>query len=180
METLNSFSVELDLQNPNNIKSLPAVKEMQTWCKAAIQTGSTQRAFKDRLSVLIRVVDSDESADLNKNYREKIGPTNVLSFPANLAELMPDTSDLSKEQREEINEHNSHLGDLVICEPLVNKEAAEQSKLVVSHWAHLIIHGVLHLQGFDHIDDTDAVEMESLEIDILEKLGFLDPYKSNN
>ena len=168
MEALSTLSVELDLQNPNNAESLPTLLEMKTWCEAAIQIESHQKAFENTLSVLLRVVDSDESADLNQNYRDKSGPTNVLSFPNDVPEFMLGIA--------ELNEQNSHLGDLVICDSLVQKEAAEQAKPLVSHWAHLIIHGVLHLQGFDHLDDTEALEMEALEIKILEQLGFANPY----
>lgn len=168
MEAVSTLSVELDLQNPNNAESLPTLLEMKTWCEAAIQIESHQKAFENTLSVLLRVVDSDESADLNQNYRDKSGPTNVLSFPNDVPEFMLGIA--------ELNEQNSHLGDLVICDSLLQKEAAEQAKPVVSHWAHLIIHGVLHLQGFDHIDDTEALEMEALEIKILEQLGFANPY----
>jgi len=168
MENLGTLSIELDLQNPNNAESLPTLLEMKAWCEAAIQGESHQKAFENTLSVLLRVVDSDESADLNQNFREKSGPTNVLSFPNDVPEFMLGIA--------ELNEQNSHLGDLVICDSLVRKEANEQAKSHVSHWAHLIIHGVLHLQGFDHIDDAEAREMEALEIKILEQLGFLNPY----
>jgi len=168
MEDSNKLSVELDLQNPNYVESLPTLSEMKTWCEAAIQIESHQKVFENSLSVVLRVVDSDESADLNQTYREKEGPTNVLSFPNDVPEFMLDIT--------ELNAHNSHLGDLVICESLVQKEAEEQGKSVVSHWAHLIIHGVLHLQGFDHIDNDEAVAMETLEIQLLEQLGFQNPY----
>jgi len=168
MEALSTLSVELDLQNPSNAEFLPTLLEMKTWCEAAIQSESHQKAFENTLSVLLRVVGSDESADLNQKYREKSGPTNVLSFPNDVPEFMLGIA--------ELNEQNSHLGDLVICEWLVQKEAVEQAKPLVSHWAHLIIHGVLHLQGFDHIDDAEALEMEALEIQILEQLGFANPY----
>ena len=182
MENMDAISVELDLQNPNSFESIPTILEMKAWSEAAIQTLSHERAFGNILSLLIRVVDNDESAELNQNYREKEGTTNVLSFPNEPPEFMLGVSgsnnSLDADLAKELNEHNSHLGDLVICEPLVEKEATEQSKLLLSHWAHLIIHGVLHLQGFDHIDDDEAVEMESLEIHILEQLGFSNPYKN--
>lgn len=168
METSSTLNVELDLQNPNNVEALPTLSEMKTWCAAAIQSESHQKAFESTLSVLVRVVDSDESAELNQQYRDKQGATNVLSFPNQVPEFMASIPELS--------EQNSHLGDLVICESLVKQEATEQDKSVGSHWAHLIIHGVLHLQGFDHIDDTEALEMETLEIQILEQLGFANPY----
>jgi len=166
--TNESFSVALDLQNPNDIESLPSSIEMKTWCEAAIQGESIKQAFENKLSVLIRIVDSEESASLNKNYRDKEGPTNVLSFPNDVPDFMLEITELI--------EQTSHLGDLIICEELVQKEANDQDKSVISHWAHLIIHGVLHLQGFDHLNDKDALEMEDLEIQILEKLGFSNPY----
>ncbi len=163
-----NFSLRVDLQNPNEFQSLPDLSEIQSWCQAAVQSSTKKKAFENSLSVLIRIVDENESADLNQTYREKVGPTNVLSFPNEVPEFMLDIADLI--------EQNSHLGDLVICEPLMHKEATEQGKSVTSHWAHLIIHGVLHLQGFDHIDEAEAFEMETLEISILEQLGFVNPY----
>lgn len=168
MDASNKLSVELDLQNPNNTESLPTLADMKTWCEVAIQVESHQKAFENSLSVVLRVVDSDESADLNQSFREKVGPTNVLSFPNDVPEFMQGI--------DELKEQNSHLGDLVICESLVQKEADEQDKSLISHWAHLIIHGVLHLQGFDHINNAEAVEMETLEIQLLEQLGFQNPY----
>jgi len=173
------LSVELDVQNPNQFESLPSESEMQTWSEAAVQLKSRERAFENTLSVLIRIVDSDESAELNQEFREKVGPTNVLSFPNDVSELMFDSDQiksLDSEFEAQLKRQNSHLGDLVICEYLVKKEAQEQSKAVLTHWAHLIIHGVLHLQGFDHMDDDEALEMENLEIQIMEQLGFENPY----
>ena len=162
------FSLRVDLQNPNNFESLPALSEIESWSEAAIQANAKKKGYKNSLSVLIRIVDENESADLNQTYREKEGPTNVLSFPNDVPEFMLDIADLV--------EQNSHIGDLVICEPVMIKEATDQGKSVFSHWAHLIVHGVLHLQGFDHIDEADAIEMEALEIKILEQLGFENPY----
>ena len=180
METINSLSVKLDIQNPIKSANLPLLSEMKVWCESAIQNQSHHKAFDNSLSVLIRIVDSEESADLNNTYRQKQGPTNVLSFPNEVPEFMFGVTeldeDINEEQIIELNEQKSYLGDLVICESLLQVEAAEQSKSVVSHWAHLIIHGILHLQGFDHIDDKEALEMEALEIQILEQLGFVNPY----
>jgi len=106
-------------------------------------------------------VDESESVELNETYRGKVGPTNVLSFPFDTEiELTPIL-----------------LGDLVICVPVVEREAKAQSKLSEHHWAHMVIHGCLHLLGFDHIDDADAVEMETLETDILRSLAIKDPYQ---
>jgi len=110
--------------------------------------------------VLIRFVDSEESAELNQNYRNKKGPTNILSFPLELPEAVP----------------NPQLGDLVVCASVTNKEAVEQQKAISDHYCHLLIHGVLHLLGYDHLNDQQAEEMESLEIKRLERLDITNPY----
>ena len=108
----------------------------------------------------IRITDNEESARLNHTYRAKSGPTNVLSFPA---EIAPETG-------------SGLLGDLVICAPLVKLEATQQHKSEEAHWAHLVIHGVLHLLGHDHQEPAEAAQMEALEIDLLAHLGFRNPY----
>jgi probable rRNA maturation factor len=126
---------------------------MQRWAEAAVKRESAE--------IVIRVVGSEESAELNEHYRLKAGPTNVLSFPF---EPPPGVA-------------TDILGDLVICAPVVEKEAVEQRKPLVAHWAHLIVHGVLHLQGFDHIEEHEALTMESEEIAILNGLGFSNPYE---
>ena len=109
----------------------------------------------------MRIVDEQESAELNEQYRHKSGPTNILSFPVDLPEGI------------ELN----LLGDLVICAPVLEKEALEQEKLLAHHWAHIIVHGVLHLLGYDHIDETQAELMENKEIAILNKLNINNPYR---
>jgi len=108
----------------------------------------------------IRLVDKRESADLNLRFRCKKGPTNILSFPF---EPPPDV-------------YSPLLGDLVICAALVNQEAKAQRKSRLAHWAHLLIHGCLHLIGYDHESTTDADKMETLEIKLLEELGYDNPY----
>ena len=108
----------------------------------------------------MRIVDEAESQQLNFDYREKDKPTNVLSFPFQC----PPGIELPL------------LGDLVICAQVVAREAAEQQKTVTAHWAHMVVHGCLHLLGFDHINDEDAAEMEAEEIQILQELGFANPY----
>lgn len=110
--------------------------------------------------VSFRVNDAEEMAALNLRFRSKDGPTNVLSFPADL--VTEKTASL--------------LGDIAICAPVVIEEAAQQAKSVEAHWAHLTVHGVLHLLGYDHLDPADAQKMESLEIEILAELGFKNPY----
>lgn len=109
----------------------------------------------------IRVVARDESAELNEQYRNKQGATNVLSFPFEA----PIEIDIDL------------LGDLVICAPLVTEEAIQQNKTVEMHWNHLIVHGCLHLLGYDHIEDEDANKMEGLERQVMKQLGHPDPYE---
>lgn len=111
--------------------------------------------------VVIRIVDDAESAELNERYRHKSGPTNILSFPF---EAPPEV---------EIE----LLGDLVLCAPVIQREAQEQHKLPEHHWAHITIHGVLHLLGYDHINDAEAEQMEALEIEILQTLNIANPYQ---
>ena len=112
----------------------------------------------------IRIVDELESEKLNGQYRHKDYATNVLSF----------TNDLPSNILDSLEE--LPLGDLAICAPVVEREASEQNKTIHAHWAHMVIHGVLHLQGFDHEDESDAEEMETLECSILAKLGLANPY----
>ncbi|MDH5471532.1 MAG: rRNA maturation RNase YbeY [Gammaproteobacteria bacterium] len=149
------MSVELDVQYVVDRKGIPDPEQLNLWAAKAIQG-------KDPVHIGIRIVDEVESQSLNHEYRGKDKPTNVLSFPMELPEELGETI----------------LGDLVICAPVVEKEAAEQYKSSEAHWAHMVIHGVLHLQGFDHISDEQAEEMETLEIKYLEELGYKNPYIS--
>ena len=133
---------------------LPAAVSFRRWAAAAAQ-GRIKRA-----DLAIRLVDAKEGRALNRHYRGKDYATNVLSFPVELPEGV--TLPL--------------LGDLVICAPVVAKEALEQGKPLAAHYAHLTVHGVLHLLGLDHEDDREAEAMEQLERDILATLGLPDPY----
>lgn len=114
--------------------------------------------------ITVRIVDIEEMTHLNTTYRKKMGPTNVLSFPFSI----PDEVDI------EI----PILGDIVICAEIVNREALEQNKSKEAHWAHMIVHGVFHLLGYDHENDKDAMLMENLEIEVMQKLGFTNPYET--
>ena len=135
--------------------SVPCKEQFQVWLEAALKD-------MDRdVEIVIRIVDERESACLNEQYRKKDGPTNILSFPFEV----PKGVDLNL------------LGDLVICAPIVEKEASAQHKSKCNHWAHLVVHGVLHLQGYDHISHHDAERMEAKEIEILSKLNITNPYK---
>ena len=135
---------------------LPTAEQIEQWATAAVQPQS------DEVEMTVRIVDEAESHALNLNYRGKDRPTNVLSFPFEC----PDEVELPL------------LGDLVICRQVVEREAQEQDKPVMAHWAHMVVHGSLHLLGYDHIEDDEAEEMESLETQIMIGLGFADPYLS--
>ena len=135
---------------------LPTLEQIEQWATAAVQPQS------DEVEMTVRIVDEAESHALNLNYRGKDRPTNVLSFPFEC----PDEVELPL------------LGDLVICRQVVEREAQEQDKPLMAHWAHMVVHGSLHLLGYDHIEDDEAEEMESLETQIMTGLGFVDPYLS--
>lgn len=150
--------IELDLQIASSANSLPSHADFLIWCGLALR----QRTAPSELT--IRLVDSAEGLELNSTWRGKDYPTNVLSFPADIPEGLLDIP---------------LLGDLVICVPVVEQEAAEQSKTLAAHWAHLVMHGCLHLLGYDHIDDAEAEEMEALERQLLAEIGHPDPYRDN-
>ena len=148
-------SVFVDLQvATENIEGLPTEEQIVQWATAAVQPEG------DEVEMTVRIVDEAESHELNLTYRGKDRPTNVLSFPFEC----PDEVELPL------------LGDLVICRQVVEREAAEQDKPLMAHWAHMVVHGSLHLLGYDHIEDDEAEEMESLETQIMQGLGFDDPY----
>ena len=144
--------LKLELQVASSEQELPEQAEFQQWLNTC---------FPDiKGSVLVRIVDAEESAELNQHYRQKEGPTNVLSFPFDL----PDEIE------------NDHLGDLVLCAPVIRREASEQGKSVMHHWSHMLIHGVLHLLGYDHLNDEEAEEMEGIEVELLSRLAVSNPY----
>jgi len=147
-------TVTVDLQIAYD-GQLPELALFQQWAEVALKEDVTEDC-----ELSIRLVDVAESAELNLTYRAKSGPTNVLSFPFD--------SPIPMEPK--------LLGDLVICVPLVNNEALEQAKQVEHHWAHLVVHGCLHLLGYDHIEHDEAEEMEAFEIEILQTLAIDNPY----
>ncbi|PLX62881.1 rRNA maturation RNase YbeY [Sedimenticola selenatireducens] len=150
------MNLQLEVQRVVEDDGIPGAMQFQSWAEAALN------GRLDQAELLVRIVDREESRQLNREYRGKDKPTNVLSFPFEAPAVVE--SDL--------------LGDLVICAPVVTEEALAQDKLPQAHWAHLLVHGVLHLLGFDHINEQEAEVMEGLEVEILESLGFPDPYQS--
>ena len=146
--------LELDLQVASKTQA-PSEAQFRLWCEMGLRPRSADS------ELTIRLVDEAEGRELNHTWRHKDYATNVLSFPADVPDDMLDIP---------------LLGDLVICVPVVNREASEQGKAVDAHWAHMVIHGCLHLLGYDHIDDEEAEEMEALERTLLEELGYPDPY----
>jgi probable rRNA maturation factor len=147
------MKIELDVQNATSFEPLPEPEQFSLWLETALQG-------KSGIELTLRLVDREESRELNSRYRGKNQATNVLSFPAEL----PPGIDLPL------------LGDIVVCAPLVAEEARAQNKSLQSHWAHLVIHGALHLLGHDHQGEQEAVEMEALEAELLASLGFDNPY----
>ena len=123
------------------------------------ESNDSELAFE----VTVRICDSAESQQLNNDYRGKDKPTNVLSFVFEAPTHI----------------ESPFLGDLVICAALVEREAKEQNKAILDHWAHLCIHGLLHLLGYDHIEEEEALEMENLETHVLAQLGIDDPYQDH-
>lgn len=157
--------IDLQLDTTVAASELPQAIHFQTWADKAVNSGQPlqqqfKQQFKQPREITIRIVDEEESRQLNFNYRQQNKATNVLSF----AIEVPAEIDLPL------------LGDLVICAPVVIREAAEQNKPAESHWAHMVIHGILHLQGFDHVVDADAKAMENLEVKLLRELGYQNPY----
>jgi probable rRNA maturation factor len=154
----------LDFENACPLVEAPAESDFARWAALAVAS-ATGLAGAKPVTLGIRIVDELESAQLNRDYRGKDYATNVLSFGHDLPDSM----------LEALEEHP--LGDLAICAPVVLREAAEQGKPARDHWAHMVIHGVLHLLGHDHEDDAEAETMEALERTLLKELGIADPYQ---
>jgi len=149
--------LELDIQRATDAPA-PSDDDLRRWCELALR----QRTADSELT--IRLVDEAEGRELNRTWRHKDYATNVLSFPADVPDELLDIP---------------LLGDIVICVPVVEREAAEQAKSLQAHWAHLVIHGCLHLLGYDHLEDEEAEEMEGLERELLAELCHPDPYAAD-
>jgi probable rRNA maturation factor len=156
------MAVAVDVQVACDDPDVPEEADIHRWIATTIE--QSDRSPDENVEVAVRVVDADEVRTLNRLYRKQDKATNVLSFPAgDIGGLPADVSRL--------------LGDVVVCASVVAAEAAEQSKTLPDHWAHMLVHGTLHLLGFDHEDDVEAIEMESLETRILASGSVTDPYE---
>jgi len=163
-----NINVEVDVQYASVEADLPNKKTLSHWINVALssipieQTGDLPGKIlrQHQVEMTIRLVDEAEATQLNETWRGGVGPTNVLSFPF---ECPPGVN-------------MPLLGDIIICVPLVAHEATEQNKSLSAHWTHLVIHGTLHLLGYDHIAESQAQIMENLEIRILHDLGYPNPY----
>jgi probable rRNA maturation factor len=152
-------STEIDVQTASDAPGIPDDREIRRWICAALDGAGYRRSCV----VSVRVVDAEEMRDLNREFRGKDSSTNVLSFAA--AEIAGVPADADRA-----------LGDLVICAPVLHDEALAQHKPLSHHWSHIVVHGTLHLLGFDHMNDIEAAEMETLETRILAAGGVPDPY----
>ena len=150
------MSIDIDVQYATDWPDLPDEKKIRQWVETALKD------LKENAELTIRIVDEEEGTQLNEQWRKSNGPTNVLSFAHDGVKVIAPEL----------------LGDIIICAPVVDREATEQNKNNQAHWAHMVVHGILHLNGFDHINPEDADRMESLEIKILEKLNINNPYIS--
>ena len=159
-ETSQVLELQLDVQLAvEKENDLPTEEQLSSWATAAI----LKRIEHEEPELTIRIVDEAESQELNFEYRGKDKPTNVLSFPFEAPAHVPIPL----------------LGDLIVCKQVVEREAIEQEKTLTAHWAHMIVHGCLHLLGYDHIEDEEAEEMEGIERVVMNDLGFEDPYKND-
>lgn len=154
------MTVLVEVQQACDDDTIPESAVIESWIRYTVKEAGSLPATE----VSLRIVDAEEIRTLNRDYRDKDTATNVLSYPAGPIDGMPGDAPVL-------------LGDIVICASVVREEAAEQGKAVGDHWAHMLVHGTLHLLGFDHGTDTEASLMEALETRILAAHGLADPYK---
>jgi probable rRNA maturation factor len=155
-----SIEFSLDYQTAEGLEhsaKLPSSTQIVLWMQETL----SYVKYNQAVELCVRIVSEQESQTLNLTYRGKDSPTNVLSFESDIPDYIP----------------SNHIGDLVICASVVETEAGEQEKISLHHWAHMCIHGLLHLLGYDHIEDAQAQQMESIETAILGQLGIDDPYQ---
>ena len=155
-------NIQVALDDDTARAGLPSDEQLTRWARAAFEAAGRSTGREPQMT--LRLVDEDEITHLNRDYRHKTAPTNVLSFPFEPPEGLPESA------------WPGELGDVVICVPVVRREAAEQGKTEEGHWAHMVVHGTLHLLGYDHLSEDEAAEMEALEVRVLSTLGYADPY----
>jgi probable rRNA maturation factor len=148
-------NLDLSVQLVSDQPGIPTLANFELWASTALDNS------RDQAELTIRIVDAAESTQLNQTYRHKSGPTNVLSFP-----FQTDIPQIKFPL----------LGDIVICAPVVAQESIDQNKIPEAHWAHMVVHGILHLLGYDHQEEGQALDMERMETRILHRLGYPDPY----
>lgn len=151
------ISIDLQIATDEKLEDYPSIEKIELWARTALSVAGR----KSDSEITVRMVNSSEIHELNNTYRHVDKPTNILSFPFELPDGIDDMP---------------LLGDLVICKEVLERECVEQKKTLEEHFCHLIIHGCLHLLGFDHIEDDEAEQMEGLEVEALKSLGFKDPY----
>ncbi len=154
-----SFSLQRATKSSEHLDFTPKRSDFSRWVK----TGLAELDYP--VEVCFRIVDKKEIQELNRLYRKQDKPTNVLSFPPEIPDIIP--------------QDVIYLGDVVLCADIIQEEAIEQNKALDAHWTHMVLHGLLHLLGYDHINDEEAVVMESLEIQLLAQLGLNNPYEEN-
>jgi probable rRNA maturation factor len=148
-------NLDLSVQLVSDQPGIPTLANFELWASTALDNS------RDQAELTIHIVDAAESTQLNQTYRHKSGPTNVLSFP-----FQTDIPQIKFPL----------LGDIVICAPVVAQESIDQNKIPEAHWAHMVVHGILHLLGYDHQEEGQALDMERMETRILHRLGYPDPY----
>ncbi len=151
------MTAKINVEYVSNASELPAEAMIAHWAQAALE------GHERYVEVGVRIVDESEIIELNQRFRKRAEPTNVLSFPF---EDPPGTQ-------------TDVLGDVVVCAPIVSSQAQTEGKPLSAHWAHMIVHGIMHLRGYDHESPEEANAMEHMETRILEGLGFPDPYASS-
>lgn len=161
MSNPRTYSIQVIRQKASE-QRCPTAARIEPWVQATLDAAQYQASA----ALTIRFVDQEEGLSLNRQYRHKNDATNVLSFPYEQPELPVDVLD----------DEPAYLGDLVICMPVLLREAQAQQKQPAAHTAHLVVHGVLHLLGYDHETETEAEQMEKIEITVMQQLGFENPY----
>jgi len=154
-------SLSVNVQVACEDEDIPSAEDIETWVTRAV--AGSGKSFDNATEVSVRLVDEDEIRSLNYSYRRKNSVTNVLSFPVERIPGLPGDTEWT-------------LGDIVVCAKIVRQEAVEQGKPLTDHWAHLLVHGTLHLLGYDHETEADAAQMEGIELRILSQYGLADPY----